>query len=107
MAENNQEPSNYSTPLSLHNEYFEEDIKTENDEEEKQNLNFRNHLCNICQKVYKSKASRSTHIKSAHEERSYPCDQCQYKARAKGNLKSHIQSVHAESSILVINVANN
>ena len=50
------------------NEYFEEVIKTENDDEEKYNSNFTSHLCNICQKVYQSNAGLSTHIKYEHEE---------------------------------------
>ena len=62
------------------NEYFEEDIKTENDEEKKQKSNFMSHVCNICHKVYKSKSSLSTHIKSVHKGIEYKCDQCEYQA---------------------------
>ena len=34
-------------------EYFEDDIKTENNEEQKQKSNFMIPVCNICHKVYK------------------------------------------------------
>ena len=44
------------------NQHFEEDIKT--DDEEKYNSKFISHSCNVCQKVYESRASLSVHIKS-------------------------------------------
>ena len=88
-------------------EYFEEDIKTENDEEEKPILNFMSHVCSICHKVYKSNAGLSTHIKSAHERVKYSCDQCEKQFTRQGDVKTHIQSVHESVKYLVINVANN
>ena len=73
------------------NEYFEEDIKIEDDLKEKQILR---HVCKICQRVYKSNANVSTHIQSVHKQNKYPCDQCEYQATGKGHLKTHILSVH-------------
>ena len=52
-------------------ECFEEDIKTEIDDKKQCNSNFISSTCNICQKVYESKAGLSNHIKSAHEEWSW------------------------------------
>ena len=99
----------YSITLSgwehVKNEYFEEDINAENDDEEQYKSDFISHVCNICQKVYQSKTSLSTHIKSVHEKNWYPCDQCQYKATEK---ERNIFSLSMKrSSIFVINVANN
>ena len=76
------------------NEYFEEDIKTENDDEEEYKPDFIIHVCNICQKVYKSMSGLSGHIKSVHKELKYPCDQCDKRFTQEGHLKTHIQSVH-------------
>ena len=42
------------------NEYFEEDIKTENDEEGQQKSNILGLSCNICLKVYKKKVKSIT-----------------------------------------------
>ena len=80
----------------FHNEYFEEDIKTENDDKGKQNEKLSIHFCNICQKEYKSKASLSIHTISVHKEKRLPCNQCGKQFTEQGSLKKHTKSVHVK-----------
>ena len=47
-------------------EYFEEEIKTENDDEENQKGQLSIHSCKICQEEYKSKDNLYMHTNSVH-----------------------------------------
>ena len=68
---------------SIKSEYFEEDdTKTDLLNEDSANVQDKGegqentHLCDICNKRFSSKNTRSKHVNCVHKEKRYPCRQC-------------------------------
>ena len=80
------------------NEYFEEDIKTEDDYEEKKGISSvpegQKFSCPQCGKKFTQNRNLKTHIQSVHEKVKYPCYLCGKQLTRQDHLKTHIQSVH-------------
>ena len=68
---------------SIKSEYVEEDdTKEDLPKEDSNNVNDTEdemeytHLCDICNKRFSSKNTRSKHVNCVHKEKRYPCRQC-------------------------------
>ena len=58
------------------------------------------HLCEICNKEFKTKQSLKVHTQAIHEGIKYNCEFCPHSATTQSNLKVHVQKKHSSMQAL-------
>ena len=59
------------------------------------NSSNKEYICEICDKVFKSKQGRKLHFDSAHENKRHQCDICTHISFTIHSLDNHTRTVHA------------
>jgi len=57
------------------------------------------HLCEICNKEFKTKQSLKVHTQAIHEGIKYNCEFCPHSATTQSNLKVHVQKKHSMQAL--------
>ena len=69
-------------------------------EEEREKLNVKMYVCNICPKQFKKQSSLLSHFKVIHEQvKDFECQLCTYKTSNNYNLKLHVKRVHEKKPL--------